>query len=176
MQIKIINVDVESVVNGNKNYELAEVLYDFQGNKRTQKVVSFANPSVFKTVKNAQKGEFYEVTVTKNGQGYNQWTAISASDGSAPAGNERASGTAPASSAGSNTAVRTYETAEERERRQRLIVRQSSLTAALATLTPGAKAALDPAAVQKLAEQYTDWVFEKVDLFNQPNDLPDVGF
>jgi hypothetical protein len=54
-----------------------------------------------------------------------------------------------------------YETKEERAARQVLIVKQSSLTNAVATLSPGAKAALDANAVIDLAQKYADWVFDK---------------
>ena len=64
----------------------------------------------------------------------------------------------------------TYETAEERAVKQRLIVRQSSLTTAIALLPKPTKAD-----VLDLAEELTDWVYEKgeVGLQNMDSDIPD---
>jgi hypothetical protein len=174
--IKIVNVDVENVDKGNgKSYQLAEVLYDYNGQKRTQKILSFANPAIFKTAKDAQKGEQYEVEIGKNSAGYNQFNSMVLSDGTPSPKPITSSSSSPASGGNTGfTANRSFETAEERAVRQRLIVRQSSLTNAIETLSPGAKAALDPAAVIKQAQDYYDWVFAKPDLFDQPDDLEDV--
>lgn len=170
MFIKLINVDVETATgNNNKTYERAEVLYDLNGRKMTHKLMSFVNPVVFKTIKDANRGDTFEVNVIKNPQGYNQWNSITKRD--SPAEGDTPVETASPKTSQAAGVGRSFETAEEREARQRLIVRQSSLTAALATLTPGAKAALDPVVVQQLASQYVDWVFEKVDIFDEPNDL-----
>lgn len=171
MLIKIIHVDVESksAKNG-KTYEQAEVIYEANGKKGTKKLMSFSNPSVFKTVKDASKGDSYEVELVKDGD-YWQWTKI------VPAGNYTDGGDAPAAPQRSTSTTapvnRSFETKEERDARQRLIVRQSSLTAALATLSPGAKGPLDPNVVKAMADDYTDWVFEKLDLFDTPDDLPE---
>jgi len=170
MMIKVKNVDVETVGEGKKSYQVAEVFYDTDKYKnQAHKVFSFVNPAVFATISKASKGDTFEVDVGKNAKGYNQWNGISASDGSAS--NDTPSAAPTRSAAGGTMQTRTYETAEEREARQRLIVRQSSLTAALGTLAPGAKGPLDKEAVKALAEEYSDWVFEKVDLFDQPNDI-----
>lgn len=61
---------------------------------------------------------------------------------------------------GGSTGNRDYETKEERAVRQRLIVAQSSITAAVETLktTKGSVARED---VKDLAQDYFDWVFEK---------------
>ena len=72
-------------------------------------------------------------------------------------------------------AVSNYETRDERNARQRLIVRQSSLTAATSIVQAetGGKAKRDD--VLSLAETLTDWVFEKgmVGLQNMENDMPE---
>lgn len=177
MFIKVVNVDVEHVDKGNgKSYEIAEVLYDLDGVKRTQKVLSFANPTVFKTVKSATKGDTFNVTVIKNPQGFNQWNSITKSDASVSS-DAASSDSGTSTRTATNTARgSTYETTEERAKRQRLIVRQSSLSNALELLTAGAKAPPDKEAVKALAEEFTDWVFEKVGVFDEPNDLEDIPY
>lgn len=53
----------------------------------------------------------------------------------------------------------TYETAEERAQKQKYIVRQSSITAALKLIEIQGKQAPDQFAVISLAEQFEAWVF-----------------
>lgn len=70
--------------------------------------------------------------------------------------------------------ARDYEGKDEREARQRLIVRQSSLTAAVNVLSVGAKA-VDKEAVKALANEFTDFVFETgaVGVKKKDKSLPD---
>ena len=171
MLIKLIHVDVETMQAKNgKTYEQAEVLFESDGRKNTKKVMSFSNPAVFKTIKDAERGKSYQVEQVKDNNGYNQWTKFVPADSYTPdpkpTSDRVTSTTAP-------PANRNFETKEERDARQRLIVRQSSLTNAVAILAPGAKSSLDPEVVKALADSLVDWVFERVDLFDQPDDLPD---
>lgn len=91
------------------------------------------------TINFEKKGEFNEVVSVVKGLG------DTASVASAPT----------TKVAGSN-----YETREERAARQRLIVRQSSLTAAMSALGVGAGEAGDVSEILELADKFTDWVFE----------------
>ena len=70
-------------------------------------------------------------------------------------------------------AVSNYETRDERNARQRLIVRQSSLAQAVDVLT--AAKIYDTIVIKGLAEDFTDWVFEKgmVGLQNMESDIPE---
>lgn len=175
MQIKVKHVDVETVkgVGKKADYQKAEVIYDNgQYTNQTFKLMSFSNPDVFKTVSKASKGDQFDVEVTKNAAGFNQWVAIKPLDGDENV-EQPSTGSVVRAASSSSTAVSrpsTYETAEERAVRQRLIVRQSSITSAIATLSVGSKG-LDADAVMKLAEEYVEFVFEKVSLFDEPNDL-----
>lgn len=151
MQVTIKNVDVQWNGEGRKKWGKAVVEYTYNGEARKQNVMSFTNPEVFKKVQEME-GQTVEVETTKNDKGYSEWRSISANTESRSTG-QGSVGTATRVS-GSN-----YETKEERAARQVLIVKQSSLSAAIATLTPGSKSALDPKAVLELAQTYTDWVF-----------------
>jgi hypothetical protein len=154
---------------GRKKYGKATVNYAYNGEARRQNVMSFSNPDVFKKVQELQ-GQTVEVEVGKNDKGYSEWRSISAASGtSAPASSASASTTRVS---GSN-----YETKEERAARQVLIVKQSSLSSAVATLSPGAKTALDANAVLELAQKYADWVFTTEDtegsgFESMSNDIP----
>lgn len=155
MQVRINNVNVEWVEQGRgKKYGKAAVDYTYNGEARKQNVMSFSNPDVFKKVQELT-GQTVEVEVGKNEKGYSEWRSITAA-GSAAASTTPAGQPSATRVSGSN-----YETKEERAARQVLIVKQSSLSAAIGTLTPGSKSALDPKAVLELAQTFTDWVFEK---------------
>ena len=166
--ITVVNVDVQTPTG--KRYQVAEVIYKQDGETKTKKIMSFANPAVFATVKEAKAGEVYTFTQEKDDKGYFQWTSITSGAEAAgvPANaGQASSGRNPAPSTG-----RDFETKDERAERQKLIVRQSSLSNAIATLAPGAKSALDANAVLELAEKYVAWVTDAPDLFfEQPNDI-----
>lgn len=157
MSFKIVfqEFNVEKITKGKNFYEKGVVTYTYNGQNKQQNVMSFANPEVFSALKKAVPGSEYEVDTTKNAAGYDQWSSFKPAGGAAPA-TVQAPG--PTKVVGSN-----YETKEERAARQVLIVRQSSLAAAVNSLSPGAKVALDKAAVLALAQEYTDWVFQKED-------------
>jgi hypothetical protein len=165
MQVQIVNVDIEVGKHGPKGWSKAVVDYMVNGQTRKQNIMSFTNPQVYKDVTSGKfTGETVEVSITKNAKGYDEWAAISlagaSNAGSVASATPPASGsaTAPTRVTGSN-----YETPVERARRQVLIVRQSSLTAALAFLKETERLGPDvPAeAVTQMAQHFTDWVFDE---------------
>jgi hypothetical protein len=173
--IQIVNVEITSRAGaaGKKGYEQAEVVYkqEYNGKQdvKTKKIMSFANPAVFAAIKAAKTGEVYEVTQVKEGEFW-QWTNIVAASAAPAAQAAAPSNTKPA--AQSNTYGRDFETATERAEKQRLIVRQSSLSNAVALLTTGAKTPPNVNDVKKLADELVAYVYNAPDLFDQPNDLP----
>lgn len=182
MQIQIIDVgtpNTHAAKNG-RSYQSIEVTYKGgDGKVSSKKLMSFSNPNVFKTISGLSKGASIDVVTTKDDAGYWQWTGIN--DGSQP------SQAAPAAQASTGTTTRVtgsnYETADERAARQKLIVRQSSLTAALTMLTNAAdkKTPINFDTVTDLANRLTDWVFEvpgpsvaklDADIADMPDDIP----
>jgi hypothetical protein len=161
---------VEQVTKGRQSYEKGVVTYTYNGANKTYQTVSFANPEVFKVLKSAAPGTILLVETTKNAAGYDQWAKVSV-EGSAGASEGATSRPAPAGAtrvAGSN-----YETPEERKQRQLLIVRQSSITSAIATLAPGSKTALNPDDVLVLAQSYVDFVYGVDEALDPDN--PEAG-
>lgn len=162
MRVKIVSVSIETVAKGRSNYKKAIVIYTFNGQARTQNVMDFANPAVFKIVsgwEGVPPTEEIEVEVGKNAGGFNEWRSI----GNAASTGGEAGATAPAAAPKSGTyqaPVRDFENREERAARQVLIVKQSSLTAALKYLE-----GQDPSKEQVIdtAQYFTDWVFENGD-------------
>lgn len=181
MNITILSVDVKTIPTQKGSYQSAEVAYKnntFLGKVEGKKVMSFgATAGAFKTLTQAQSGETYEVEVVKNAAGYLDWTSLtpaglstaaSASPGAAPAATSNKPTTA--------TPVRsTYETPEERAAKQVYIIRQSSLSSSIATLSVGAKV-LKPDDVIALATKYVNFVMGVKDKGSSGfDDLPDFA-
>lgn len=158
--ITIKNVSIEKQQKGKGSWEVAEVIYADESNKiSTKKIMSFANPSVFAAFKDAQAGDKYEVTLAKNDAGYWNFTSAAKSDGTSSSPTQTSPGN-PAPRQGSvNNYQRDFETKEERAVKQRLIVRQSSLSVAVSALGAGAKSPVNVDELLSLAERLTDWVF-----------------
>ena len=161
MNITLLSVDIKTQPTKNgKSYQLADVAYKnntFQGKVEGKKVMSFgATAEAFKTLAVASPGESYTVEIVKNAAGYNDWVSmVKGEANSAPA--------APTASKAPNAAPKSnYETSEERAQRQVYIIRQSSLTNAISTLSVGAKTAPNPDAVVNLAQRYVDFVLNGV--------------
>lgn len=172
MLIKISHVDVSKAGTGRNQYEIAEVTFSAFGKVKTFKVFSFVNPQVFKVLANATPGEEYNVVVGKNEKGYDAWNAIEAAT---------AEGKAEVGTAKSKPETTRFagdrESKDEREARQRYIIRQSSLSNAVAILTVGAKSSPKLDDVKALAEDLVKFVYDipteaqATDLFHQPNDI-----
>ena len=162
MIITVLNVSQPEKV---KTYFTIEVNYkNEKGQTQGKKLMSFSAPDVYNALKGASSGEQYDITVKQEGQYWNWVAAKKLEGGAKPTGNT------PTATTGRSS----YESAEEREKRQRLIVRQSSLTAALTTLSVGAKS-VDKNAVKALAEEYTDWVFEELPTLKEDVSFDDLG-
>lgn len=164
MRVNIVNCEIEVGKPGPKGWSRAKVTYLLNGESKWINVMSFSNPAVYKAVQN-HIGEEVEVTVTKNAKGYDEWAAVSPAGNSTGAAPVLASGTQPAAPAtrvtGSN-----YETPAERARRQVLIVRQSSLTAALAFLKETRGDAFNTNEVKEVAQEFVDFVFDEGEEIN----------
>lgn len=161
--------NTETITKGRNSYEKGVVTYTFNGSNKTQTLMSFANPAVFSFMKKASPGQQLTVETSKNDAGFDQWSKVSLAGASPPS---------PAAAASSNTKVSTYETPEERKARQRLIVKQSSLGAAVETLSVGAKAPPKKEDVLALAQDYVDWVFDLDTIFfsGKKEELTDVPY
>jgi hypothetical protein len=167
MQVNIIDVgapNTHAAKNG-RSYQSIEVTYKGDnGQTATKKLMSFSNPSVFNHIKNLTKGDVVDVVTTKDDNGYWQWTNIGSGQGTATA----AAATSSAPSTGGKVSGSNYETKEERAARQIYIVRQSSISAAIGTLSVGAKSSPNSADVIKLAKEFEAYVFSKEEAATGP--------
>jgi len=186
MQFTIQIIKVSPEVDKGK-WKTFEVAFKKDGKVEGKPFFSFKYPDVYKILLGATEGETYTVTSNKepgkDGKDYWQWTGIvsggdvgqaeavgpvstgtqgsgaGASEGNGSVGVQSNSKTTPNSSVGRVTGSN-YETAAERAIRQRLIVRQSSITAALDLMKHNApKAVLDLDAVLAIASRFEDHVF-----------------
>lgn len=152
LTIEILAVTPTTKPTAKGSYTQLDVAFKKDGKTEGKKIMSFgASKNVYDVLKNAQFGQVYTITSVKNEQsGYWDWTEASmgAASSSAPAG--KASPVASPKS--------TYETPEERAKKQVYIVRQSSVSAAVETLKTDKKA-LDPKEVIEVAKLYETFVF-----------------
>lgn len=164
MQITIKSVDTEYVKTAKGGYEKLEVVYDNQGKTEVKKLMSFSNPKVYEKIKKATQGETFDVELSKDEKGYWQWASLNAAVPSAtPSGNVE---NKPAATKGSTS----WETAEERALKQRLIVRQSCLKTA-ADFLNGAGLADVPVLLQT-ADTLVAWVYQAPGLIEMEDDIP----
>ncbi len=180
MQIQVLSVQITTTPTPKGSYQMADLAYKnltFQGKVEGKKLASFgvSKPS-FEVLATAQPGEVYDVTVVKNEKGFNDWVQMT----KGVAGNV----TAPATSQASKGAVATsptaavrssYETPEERAKKQVYIIRQSSVSSAVSALSAGAKAPLKFEDVLDFAKKIEKYVFDMnlgADAFQDVPDFP----
>ena len=161
MNITILSVQIATVPTAKGSYQVADVAYknnSFQGKVEGKKVMSFgATANGFKALATAHPGETYEVEVVKNAAGYNDWVSLQKADVAVKAAVVSAAAARPGQTAPRST----YETAEERAKKQVYIVRQSSVATAERLLSVGAKAPVKVDEVIKVARELENYVFSQ---------------
>jgi citrate synthase len=159
LQIQVLSVNITTVPTARGSYQVADVAFKnltFGGKVEGKKVTSFGNnAAAFAQLSTAQPNDTFDVVVQKNDKGFNEWTSMSKAVVSQAQ-------QAPAAQTATETKATTYgkstyETPEERAKKQVYIIRQSSLTNAVATLSVGSKA-VSPDSVLALAEKYVSYV------------------
>ncbi|UOF82017.1 hypothetical protein [Caudoviricetes sp.] len=166
-QFTVVNVgNPVTTTKGSRSYHTLEVIYkDDQGKAVSKKLVSFANPKVYEFVSNLEAGAVFYVELVKEGD-YWQWKQASSDpiEGGSQPSPAAAGGSKVSDAKGSTRVVGSnYESKEERQVRQVMIVRQSSLANAVATLAIGSKSAPTPEAVIAVAKEYEKYVLGNID-------------
>jgi hypothetical protein len=176
MRIQILSVQITTVPTAKGSYQVADVAFKnltYQGKVEGKKVMSFgATKPSFEVLATAQTNDIYEVTVVKNDKNYNDWVSMTKGDANTPT-QQAPTGQSPAGNAPARTS--TYETPEERAKKQVYIVRQSSLSNAIDSLSVGGKSALKPDEVIDLARKYEAYVFGSTAI-PAPESFPDESF
>ena len=151
--IKIFEVTDES----RGKYNMLTV--DFKNLKfdknESQKIVSFTNKDVYNTLKAASAGDEFTVTAVK-GEQYWEWQNVSPR-GEAPA-EVSTGGNVSNSKPAAQSPKSTYETPEERAKKQLYIVRQSSISSAI-DLLKTEKVIPSVEDVLATAKQFESYVF-----------------
>lgn len=166
----VISVELETDVkkNGGGSYKGWELVYKTQdGEIRTvaKPVTGLRfNQPLKASLSNLKQGDQFTLEQEKNEAGFYDVKSLvvgwsQETNPSLPK-SAPAQGNAKPQQANNTFQARDFEGKEERTIRQRLIVRQSSLTAALATLSVGAKS-VDKDVVKSLADEYASWVFQE---------------
>ncbi len=147
MQIEIVSVNTED----KGKYQMATVAYRSNGKLSEKKLMSFgAGVAAYKRLTAAQPGQNFTVTTVKNDKGFWDWT--DAVEGTAEQRPQATTGTTPAPR-------NTYETPEERAIKQKYIVRQSSITNAIALFELDKKKVPTVQDVVHTAKAFENYVF-----------------
>lgn len=152
-QITVIRSAVEKQPKG---YYVATISYkNDEGKTKGMKVLDFLQPEVFKAVSEVKTGDVLDVEFEQNDKGYWQFKAVAKSAQQVPSAEREVSQK-------QLVAKSNWETSEERAARQVMIVRQSSLSNAVALLAymPSKE---DPtsAAVIAVAKQFEAYVLDQ---------------
>lgn len=161
-------------------YNALEVAYKKDGKIEGKKLVDFANPAVFQTMKNAKSGQTFAVTAEKDDNNFWQWTGVSEADASEQTGTETnqavgGSETGDTPTPSKNTGGRgkvtgsNYETPDERAIRRafdvtkhRQIGRQGCINSAINYMNANFKEVTVEDIIET-AKKFEEFVFAKVE-------------
>lgn len=158
----LVTVQAVSAEKAPKGYSIATVSFTREGKPETRKIMSFASPVVYNKLIEFKTFPFdANIVMFKNEKtGYWDWTDIEVQQGAKVDGNKSTSGKI----LGSN-----YETPAERARRQVYIIRQSSISSAIAFA-----AAAEPKGITKtqqdictIAKAFEAFVMEPSSLWDE---------
>lgn len=160
MRITVLSATKEQAVSkAGKPYTYLELAFKgSDGKVQGRKVLPFGESKVvYEALGTATTGETFEINTVKNeGTGYWDWLGVT----KAGVGENSTSVMKPtAASTGGKVTGSNYETPEERAKKQIYIVRQSSISAAIALAGHGAI----PAQIEtilKVAKQFEQYVFD----------------
>lgn len=160
INIEVISVGAPQTIptkNG-KSYQAIEVAYKKDDKIEGKKIMSFTNPAVFKAVQGLSQGDFITVTTEKNEAGYWQWEGVSKEDASAA---PTAAPSAAATGGGTTKSTGTsWETKEERAAKQIMIVRQSSISSAVALANAVGDKKSSPDSIIRVAQEFEAYVMD----------------
>lgn len=157
--------DINTVKKGKSNWKEFVVNYSTDKGDQERTLRDFSNQDVFATLKDAKEGESYDITLAKEGNYWN-WTGVKKVDGPAPKAAGGRGAPAPAGGWADKTAL-DRERFEFEKTKQPLIVRQSSLSSAVA-FHAGGKATKE--VVTETAQYFFDWA-----MGNDDADVPAPG-
>lgn len=130
---EIVDVSqVASTTKSGKPYTLLEVAYKRDGKMDGKKIFPFGDKEVYNKLKTLVKGDVVTITSEKEGE-YWEWKRVQSGTVSQPTSTATTS-TGSSTRAAVPAPKSNYETAEERAERQKIIVRQSSISNSISLL------------------------------------------
>ena len=151
-EIKEVQMVTKTTKTG-KPYSVAHVTYrDDQGKLAERDIMPFGVQSKVNNFLSGAAPGPYTVTLVKNDAGFNDWTDIKQGAGAPMPTTTGTTGATPSPRS-------TYETPEERALRQKLIVRQSSITNAISLFELDKKRVPTVQDIVHVAKQFEDYVF-----------------
>ena len=158
LQIEVIDVSKPTITKtktGKGEYSTIEVSYRKDGKIEGKKLFSFASPQIYNAAQSWKKGDVINLEIAKeeakDGRSYWQWKHILNDSEVAVA----------------NTETKQTPASQERANVQLYIIKQSSLSNAVATLAVGSKA-IKAEDVISLAEKYVDFVLGNIGPQEEP--------
>lgn len=145
INIKVVSIEPGIKESKGKRYEKVNVIYREEGKQgiSARDILDFV--PVYDTFLNAKPGDTFSVERVKNGDFWN-WTAVHRQDGFKE------------DEVKTQTNKPSYQSAEEREKVQVFIIRQSSLAQAVALYNKRELDQQDVEDVLSIAEQFENWV------------------
>lgn len=173
--INIISVTKETKPTAKGSYDQLEIIYKnltFQDKVEKKLIMSFMFKEVFNILSKATFGQTYYIDRVKNDKGFWDWTKASTTNETTEDVPMAAQPVANAVKAPSVSPKSTYETSEERAARQVMIVRQSSISSAVAMLAANGGKKNTPEEVLAIAKEFEAYVMgiEK----KNPEDFSDL--
>lgn len=156
-QYQYIDYSEKHIDKGKTGYEQMTVNYSTKGESKSKNIMSFANPSVYALIKTLKGGETIDVQFVKDDKYFN-WATVNVVGGDVQGTVEKPQQWA--STAQPTAYKSTYETAEERARKQVYIIKQSCLAQAVSVI--GEADCTDSSRYTDLAQEFVDWVLEDV--------------
>ena len=159
---------LQTAIENRGKYNMCTVDYKSTDGKLAQKkLMSFSFPDVFKALSTAKQGDIYTIETTKNDKNFWDWNSVSPGPMVGQVGGVGAA----KPSTGNPSPKSTYETADERANRQVLIVRQSSVSSAVALTAANPKLKAGVGEVLEIAKSFEDYVFGRSD--SSPSEFTD---
>jgi hypothetical protein len=173
IQIQIVQVDKQTkTTSAGKPYVALELAFKnlSTGKLESKKIMPFGvTGPTHQTLVGANQGDIFTITSEKNASsGYWDWTKAT----QAPPG--ATVDTVQPKTTGYTAPKSTYETPEERAKKQVYIIKQSSLSAAIQVLSIGAKTPPKTEDLTTMAQHFTDWVLAQERAFTKPTALIDM--
>lgn len=170
LNLQVLNVQTSTGTSKTgKAFQTAEVAYKnlADGKVQSKKITSYS--PIYKNVAELAPGSNINVVSEKNGDFWEWTSVIPSAPGEQPVKSETPWGNKYATT---NVKTNTYETPEERAKRQVYIVKQSSVSSAISLLTTGATSPPTLGAVLDVAQNIFNYVMGTPKLEDMKNDLP----